>query len=390
MPYSGGGASSAGPSAPGNPGDGYGNAGTAPTDGGAGGRGSGASGNNGSPGAQPGGGGGGCYQNVTSGKGGDGKIRLTYPGGAPTSNGASAVAGGGAGGAGGATPGAAGTAGQQPGGGGGGGDSSGSTVAGGNGGAGKLIITPYAPQPWQNLIVHRPPLGAPRTLQPVVPVGGGTDAPNGTVQYAVPQPVTGVSADFNGTYTVYLTASSWSGGSSSSTPRTITVTVTQWEYPGGPGYAASTAPAAVIPNQVVNGVVVAGVITLPARQVSLDNITGYYTVSVNDSNTSDRFLDCLFLDTQGQLVVINQSGSGYVTYWADAPTPDTDLGLLLGSQADRSSSIGVIDASTVLSGGPLHVEPSDPDNLLVVYSADAAAPNVAVSYWPAWFLDRLS
>jgi len=387
MPYSGGGGSSAGPGAAGNAGDGYGDGGAAPTDGGKGGAGSGATGSNGGAGTQPGGGGGGTWAAVTSGKGGDGKIRLTYPGGAPTNNGAAAVTGGGAGGNGGASPGSAGAAGSQPGGAGGGANSGGTAVAGGNGAAGKITVTPYASAAFSSLIAHRPPLGAPRTFQPLVSVGGGSDVPNGASQYIMPQPVNGVAADFGGTYTVLLTAASWSGGSGSSTPRTITVTVWQYEYPGGPATSASTQPVSIAPVQVTNGLVTAGVLTLPTRAVAPDNTAGYYAVSVTSSNTSDRFYDALFLDTMGQTMIVNRSSGGYVTYWADAPNPDTDLGYLTGSQASRSSAISVLD-SAVLSGGPLHVEPAEGDNLLFVYSADAAAPSVALSYFPAWYFDR--
>jgi hypothetical protein len=386
-PYSGGGGSCAGTAAGGNKGDGYGTGAAAPTGGGNGGPGSGANNNNGQAGIQPGGGGGGCYGSVTSGKGGDGKVRLTYPGGAPTNNGAAAVAGGGAGGNGGASAGNAGAAGSQPGGAGGGANSSGTTILGGAGGAGKIIITPYASQPWKQLIAHRPPLGAPKTFQPLVSVGGGADVPNGATQYVMPAPIAGVTADFNGTYTVYLVASSWSGGSGSSTQRTITVTVYQYEYAGGPSYPVATVPVSIAPNQVVNGLVTAGVLTLPGRPVAPDNTAGYYAVAVTDTQTADRFTECIFLDTMGQSIVLNGS-AGWITYWADAPNPDIDLGLILGSQADRSSAISVVDQNTAITGGPLHLEPSEGDNQLFCYSADGLTPNVALSYYPAYYFDR--
>ena len=133
--------------------------------------------------------------------------------------------------------------------------------------------------------MHRPPLGATKTFQPMVSVGGGSDAPDGTHQYVMPQPVTGVNADFSGTYTVYLINSTWNG----SNARTITVTVTQYEYAGGPGYPVTTLPVTVTPAQVTNGIVTAGVLTLPVKAVAPDNLGGYYTVTVTDSNTSDRF-----------------------------------------------------------------------------------------------------
>ena len=116
-------------------------------------------------------------------------MRLSYPAatGAPTTAGGLAVGTGGAGGAGSGTAGTAGSPGSAPGGGGGGADSSGSTVAGGVGAPGQIKITPYAPAAFKSLIVHRPPLGAPKSFQPLVSVGAGNDIPNGGTQYVMPQ-----------------------------------------------------------------------------------------------------------------------------------------------------------------------------------------------------------
>lgn len=387
-PYSGSGGSSAGPGSAGNQGSGYGNPTPAPTGGGAGGAGSGATGNPGSAGVAPGGGGGGTYGNyVNTGAGAAGQVKITYPSGlgAPTSNGAAAVTGGGAGGAGGGSANTPGSAGSQPGGAGGGGDSTGAAEAGGAGAAGNLKITPYSSVPFKNLVVHRPPLGALKTFVPLVPVGGGADVPDGAHQYPIPQPLTGVNADFNGTYTVLLTAAYWPWAGSSS--RTITVTVTQYEYAGGPSYTMSTQPVTVTPQNVINGVVTAGVLTLPIKRVAGDNSGGYYSVSVTDSMSTDRFNECLFLDTMGQSIVINEPTQAYSQYFLDAPNPNLDLGLLMGSNADRASAIAVYDAS--LLGGPvITIEPSDGENLLLAYSADALAPSISLSYYPAYFFDR--
>jgi hypothetical protein len=385
-PYAGGGGSSAGPSAAGNSGSSPGGA-AAPTGGGAGGNSSGSNNVPGSPGVAPGGGGGGSYYTAQpGGAGAAGQVILTYPSstGAPTSAGGTAVTGGGAGGAGAASAGNNGSNGSAPGGGGGGAYSSGTAKTGGNGGNGQLKVTPYIPAAFKTLIVHRPPLGSVKTFQPMVSVGGGGDAPDGTHQYTMPQPVTGVNADFGGTYTIYLINSSWNGSSA----RTITVTVTQYEYAGGPGYPVSTLPVTVTPSQVTNGILTAGVLTLPVKAVAPDNLGGYYTVSVTDSNTSDRFYDLLFLDTMGQTVVINEPTSGYLTYYADAPDPNVSLGRIMGSQGGRPDAISVMDACQAISGGPLYVEPADGDNLLFVYSADASAPNVSLSYYANYFFDR--
>ena len=389
-PYTGGGGSSAGPSANGNNGGSPGGA-AAPSGGGAGGNGSGAQNGAGQPGAAPGGGGGGSWSgSYAGGAGAAGQVILTYPAttGAPTSAGGIAVPGGGAGGAGAASAGNNGSNGSAPGGGGGGAWSTGTAKTGGGGGNGQIKVTPYIPAAFKSLIVHRPPLGAPKTFQPMVSIGGGGDAPDGTHQYTMPQPVTGVNADFSGTYTVYLINSSWSGGSGSGTPRTITVTVTQYEYAGGPGYPVATLPVSIAPNQVTNGIVTAGVLTLPVKAVAPDNLGGYYTVTVTDSQTSDRFFDCVFLDTMGQTVCINEPTTGYLTYYIDAPDPNVSLGRIMGSQAGRPDAISVMDNTPYISGGPLFVEPADGDNMLFVYSADGVAPNVSLSYWPCYFFDR--
>jgi hypothetical protein len=385
-PYAGGGGSSAGSSAPGNPGSSP-NGGTAPTGGGNGGAASGAHTGNGTAGSAPGGGGGGTWDSAsTSGGGATGQVTLVYPAntGAPTSTGGAAVTGGGAGGNGAASAGNNGSNGASPGGGGGGAWSTGTAKTGGNGGTGQLKVTPYQPAAFKTLIVHRPPLGAAKTYQPLVSVGGGADTPNGTTQYTMPQPVTGVNADFNGTYSILLINSSWSGSSS----RTVFVTVTQFEYAGGASYTISTLPVTFTPSQVTNGILTAGVLTLPMKAVAPDNVGGYYTISVTDTNTSDRFLDCLLLDTMGQTVLINEPSTGYLTYFIDAPDPNVSIGRIMGSQSGRPTAIGVFDHADSISGGPLFVEPADGDNMLFVYSADASAPNVSLAYFPCYYFDR--
>ena len=386
-PYTGGGGSSAGPGGPGNAGGSPGGA-TPPPGGGAGGSGSGAQAGAGANGTAPGGGGGGTFEGgYDAGNGANGQVRLTYPAsaGAPTNAGGAAVGTGGAGGQGGGTAGTAGTAGSAPGGAGGGGMSSGTTVQGGVGAPGQIKVTPYAPAAFRTLIAHRPPLGAPKSFQPLVSVGAGNDVPNGGTQYVMPQLAGGVQADFQGTYTVYLINASWSGSGS----RTITVTVTQAEYGGGPTYTVSTIPVTVTPSQVTNGILTAGVLTLPIQQLAADNTAGYFSVSVTDTNTSDRFYDCIFLDTQGSTVVINQpsSASAYLTFYVDEPDPIVTVGNVMGSAIGRPGAISVTD-NAVISGPPMSVEPADGDNILFCYSADGVAPAVACSFFPRYFFDR--
>ena len=387
FPYAGSGGSSAGPGSSGNNGSGYSNSTPAPAGGGAGGAGTGANGGaNGTAGSAPGGGGGGCWGPTTSGAGAAGQVRINYPSGlgAPTSNGAAAVAGGGAGGAGGPSANTAGSAGSQPGGGGGGGCSTGTAEAGGAGGAGKLIITPYTAPAWKNLIVHRPPLGSPKTFQPLIPIGAGGDVPDGTHQYSVPQPLSGINADFAGTYTIYAVASSLNGSAS----RTVTVTCTQYEYAGGPSYTQSTLPVSFTPSQIVNGILVAGVMTLPIRQVAADNSGGYYSFTITDSNTADRWLDLIALDTQGQTICVNRSASGYLNYYIDEAEPNLNLGLIMGSSVGRPGAISVYADCPAISGTGIYLEPAEGENQLFAYSADAQAPAIGLTYSPRWFFDR--
>jgi hypothetical protein len=139
----------------------------------------------------------------------------------------------------------------------------------------------------------------------------------------------------------------------------------------------------------VNGVVNLGEVTLPIKDYSGHNDQSYFTVAVNDTDTNDRFMDVLFLDTTGQTVLINidpgQPGYGqYVNYFIDEATPDRDLGFVGASFQDRQHQTSVMDY-TMISGGALYVTPGD--NLLLVYSPDGA-PNLAVRYAPRWFLDR--
>jgi len=382
-PYTGGGGSSAGTSGPGNPGTGYGGAGPGPAGGGSGGAGSGASTGTGHGGSVPGGGGGGSYDSgYAGGAGAAGTLLLSYPGGAPTNNGAVAPAGGGAGGAGGGSANTAGSAGSAPGGGGGGGYSGGSSEAGGNGGNGQIVVTPYLPPAFRTLIAHRPCETCPDTLMPLVAIGGAVP---GSTEFPFTSLYASKPARLHGTYNIVAIAGTWNSPSSS---RTISVTVRQYEYSGGPHYDTTTAVVTLTPStQVQNGIVICGPLTLPWKAVPADNTQAYFTLLVNDSNGSDTWLDVLLLCTQGQTAAINESPSstGYQTYYLDIPDPVYDLGLVLGSQGGRAEAVSVSDVA-LLSGGPLVLDPGF--NILLAYAVEGA-PSVSVSYSPAFYLDRL-
>lgn len=312
-------------------------------------------------------------------------MRLTFPGGAPTNNGATAPTGGGNGGNGGGSANTTGSAGSQPGGGGGGADSAGVSEAGGAGGAGKIIVTPYQLTSFKTLIVHRPSNSSPKSLCPFVSVGNGANAP-GSTEYTIPSLVPGLNARFDGTYMLILVASSFNTPSAS---RTIGVSIKQYEFTGGPATTIAATSVALIPNtQVTNGIVRAGVVTLPQRALPADNTEAVFTALVSDTNASDRFLDLLILDSRGQTVVVNEPSSGYPNYYIDEPDPKYDQGLIMGSPQDgRKAAVSVSD-QTMMSGGPLMLEPGD--NTFMAYSNDGGAPAISLSYFPRYAFGRPS
>jgi hypothetical protein len=319
-----------------------------------------------------------------SGGGGGGQAASATGQGLSATGTAGAGSGAGHGGSG-ATGSANGSAGTFPGGAGGGANSAGAAKNGGAGSAGTLTVS-YSTSSlstWSALIAHRPGLAAPPSLNPLVTVGSGSDTPNGGTQYAVQSLTSGVNAQFGSTYSVVLCASGWNSSGSS---RTVTVEVIQFEYTGGPSSSVSVSRTFTPASDVTNDLVSIGELTLPGKDLAPENTSAYFVVTVTDTNTSDRFLDCLFLDTLGQTTWISTSVSGYTTYFIDEPTTDRDLGRVMGSPSDRTEAISVMD-STIVSGGPLFVDPGD--NTLLVYSP-SGAPALVATYSPRWFLDRTS
>jgi hypothetical protein len=274
-------------------------------------------------------------------------------------------------------------------GGGGGGAYASNTGAnqGGQGGQGMVRVTWSPPLiSMNNLIVHSLGAGSDPNVNPICPIPI-TDVPNNT-EYAIPS-VTGLlPATFNSTYTVLLVANSWDS-STAGAARQLTVTVNQYEYPGGPRYSVQASRAVVPTTDIVNGFVNMGELTLPVKDYLAYNDQSYFTLSINDTDAGDRFMDVLFLDTTGQTVLINidqgQAAFGqYVNYFIDEATPDRDLGFVGGSMQDRQHQISVLDY-TMISGGALYIAAGD--NLFLCYST-AGAPDLAVSYAPRWYLDR--
>jgi hypothetical protein len=236
---------------------------------------------------------------------------------------------------------------------------------------------------FKTLIAHRPGPDSPPSLLPLLTVGAGSDTPNGGTFYPVPSLVTGLNGVFGGTYSIMLVNETWNTPSAS---RTVTVTVYQYEQPGGSYVTASVSQTFVPSAFVTNGMLVMGELTLPINDIAPDNTDAYFEITVTDTNTSDRFLDCLFLDTMGQTVWANLAASSYVTYYIDAPDTDRDLGRVLGSTSGRAQATSVL-ASSFVSGGPLTVDPGS--NVLLCYCIEGA-PALAAYYYPAWYLDRLA
>jgi hypothetical protein len=278
-----------------------------------------------------------------------------------------------------------------PGGGGGGsyGNSGTVPVEGGQGGQGAIRLT-YPPPlvPFNTLIVHRPGQGASPNLNPLVAIPVG-DVPNNT-EYTVANVVQpAANAAFNSTYTVLLANHNWNAVTIG-LPRTIVLTVNQYEYPGGPASSSQVSRTVVPATDIVNGIVNMGEVTLPLKDYAKFNDQSYFTVSINDTDQSDRFMDVLFLDTTGQTVCLNidpsQPGyNTYVNYYIDEPTPDRDLGFIGGTCQDRQHNVSLMEYAFT-SGGPLYI--SAGSSLLLAYSP-SGAPNIGLSYAPRWMLDRI-
>jgi hypothetical protein len=307
--------------------------------------------------------------------------------GAPGAGGA-APAGGGPGGAGSGTGGTYGLAGAVPGGGGGGGTGIGGPASwrtAGPGGNGQLKLTYLSPPSFQTLVAHRPGFYADENLCPFVTLPPG--APPGSAEYPVTSLIAGANARFNSTYSVVVVSGTWSSPSAS---RTVTVTVKQYEQPGGASYSQPVSWT-FTPSALPLGTpfVTLGNLTIPANEIPPGNLAAYYTVTVTDTNAADVFYDVLFLDTQGSTVMLCTPNQ-YVNFYIDAPWATRDIGLITGSAFGRGNAVSVLAGAQggAISGGPLTVEP-DGNQSFLCYAVEGA-PSVEMTYLPRWLTDRLS
>jgi hypothetical protein len=353
------------------------------TTGGVGGTGTAHNGGSGSTGTAGGASGAGGGSAGTSGAGGN--ASGTTPG--------TAGSGGGAAGGAGTSSDRDGFPGHYPGGGAGGVSDTGDNIPGA-GADGQITLT-YTPSVGQfsSLIVHRPGPDAPPDLSPLVSFGLG-DTPDGSIEYPIVSLTDGVLATFNGTYSVVVVGGTWNAPGQ---PRTVTLTIKQYEYQGSPTVYTTSVTRTFTPNTdmfIPGGatlaqvpIVTLGEITLPLQEIAPDNVSGLFTVTITDSNRSDVWLDCLFIDSTGQTITVGIPQAGaYSAMYIDEPETSQALGRVMGSDFTRAQAVSVMQNSLV-SGGPLFLTPGD--NLLLVYAVEGA-PALSVHYFAKYFLGRLA
>jgi hypothetical protein len=263
-----------------------------------------------------------------------------------------------------------------------------SSFVGGSGASGMVRLTWTPPlKAFNDLILHRPGNGAKDALCPVVTIPPN-DPPDNR-EYPVPSLIAGKNAAFRGTYTVLAVANAWNSATTG-TSRRVSVTVNQYEYPGGPAVSVQATKIVTPATDIVNGYVNMGELTLPVKDYDESDDEVYYTISIHDTDTGDSFQDILLLDTSGQTVLVNiapgtAADSLYSSYFIDEPTFDKGLGQVLGSGHGRTRAISVLDMA-MLTGGPLYLVSGE--NLLLAYST-GGAPNLGVTYNPRWYTDRI-
>jgi hypothetical protein len=258
-------------------------------------------------------------------------------------------------------------------------------MQGGFGADGGIFVTRSTSQEtFRSLLLHIPGPDAPQNLSPLITLGTPGVAGDGNTEYPVPSLVPGILADFDGTYTIVAAATKLA---SPSLPRTVTVTVRQRAFAGGPFYETSAYPREFTPAEDVtaNGLVVIGALTLPHKDVAEDNTQGSYSLLLLDDNLKDIWSDLMLLDTAGETVVIDSDVDDYSAYFIDEPTPDRDWGRIMGSNGLRSAAISVSNKCLAISGEPLCVYPGD--NQILAWS-NKGPPQLSVKYIPRWFNGR--
>jgi hypothetical protein len=277
----------------------------------------------------------------------------------------------------------------------GGGGGGGAWVPGDNGYAGadgapgrvKLTYGATGLLPLSSFLAHMPGRGAPAALNPYCPVGAGADIPNGSIEYTVPAPFSlGIPATFDGSYTLYLVASSFTGTTS---PHQVTVTIRQYPYAGGTPVSTSLTRTFTPSTDINNGYVDMGPVTLPVQDIPPGNLQAYFTIAVTEASwTGSRYLDALLLDVTGTTLLVNVPGGTSIlnNIWVDAPDTNRAVGGIFGSNGDRDQAFSVATMIERMSGTAFTVDPGE-HNRLLIYSAQG---NPAVTGWytPRFWMDR--
>jgi hypothetical protein len=251
--------------------------------------------------------------------------------------------------------------------------------------------------PYSTLLLHTPGQYSPTTFQPVVSLcnastGLPTDTPDGTTFYSVVSPIAGQAARFAGTYSVVLAGYQWANPT---VPRTVNVSVYQYAFAGDtnpvvvPLNARTFTPSTDLPGAgAVPDFITLAEITLPNALLTAENSQAIFKVVITSSQTGDRYYDLVFIDTQGETVLLDipPSWQSYSNYWIDSPDNLHDMGLVSGSNTDRTVATSVL-ANCFVSGGPLTIDPGA--NQLLVYSLQGY-PGITGTYFPAWMVDRSS
>ena len=96
----------------------------------------------------------------------------------------------------------------------------------------------------------------------------------------------------------------------------------------------------------------------------------------------------LLIDSQGLTLLVNTAGTGWNSLWVDSPDRARDLGLVLGSDTDRSRAYSISQSVDRWPGGPFALRPNA-HNRLLVYAAQGC-PGAILTYLPNWLVDRLA
>lgn len=262
-----------------------------------------------------------------------------------------------------------------------------SNFQGGTGAAGMLRVTWQPPlTTFNDFILHVPGAQSKKSLCPIVPIPPN-DPPDNR-EYPVPALVSGVNAQFWGTYTVLAVSNAWDNPGAS---RRLSVTVNQYDGTNGPAVSVQATRIITPATDIVNGYVTMGEVTLPVKDFDQSNDGINYTVSIHSTDQDDSFQDILFIDTQGQTVLCNiapgtAGDTRYSSFYVNEPSNERAMGQVLGSAQGREQSISVLDM-TLVTGGQLYLESGE--NLLVAYST-SGAPDLGVRYLPRWYTDRIS